>query len=495
MNELSILDLRNRLLVKIIWGMLGLGIAANLAANVTGSMLYMLAVIGTVACGTATFMTYKRIAPGAIMYLIPVIMTGLTVFLIKSDPNPIFSTYVLFYVNMGVMALYSNYRPVLTAGVLSAVATIYVFYDPVIHEVLYKKEPLLYLLLYLAFATIALCAAAIFSERLQKQVLEHSTEALKAKLRAEDMLSEIHSSVSMLNNFSQEQKERVVTTSNISREVTVTFAEISSTIEQQTVNIHHINDSVQLVEQSLGHVVSGTEQLDGVSSETLKLAGQGNTEIGTLVQEMRRVQAMVRETVQIMNALSSQTEKVGSIVSTISEISAQTNLLSLNAAIEAARAGEHGRGFAVVSGEVRKLADHTQQATEEIAAILEAIRQQINAAAGHVNRGEGSVLSSAQATQAVEKIVRDISGNTEQVNKQAELMRSAVAELKEQYGLMSESMVSIASSTEQHMGSVEEVLASMEHQDSQINALVQGYGRLDERVTALKKLAEEDTRS
>lgn len=490
LSDQHILDQRNRLFVKILWASIGLGVVTNLMAGATSTMLIILIAAGSLSCGVATFLTYKKIAVQYIMYLVPVIITGLILMLMVSDPNPLFSTYLLVYVNMGMMTLYSNYRPVLFTAILSFALTIYAFYDPKLHEAVFVKEPLIYLLLYIILAAITLCSATIFSKRLQRQVLENTTAVMKANEQSEKLLAEITSSVAMLNDFSLEQKERVVTTSSISKEVTQTFAEISSSIEKETNELQAIRVSVQAVEQSLGEVVQSTAQLDVVATETTKLALQGNDEIATLVEQMDRVQKMVGETVRLMNVLNAQTDQVGSIVQTISEISAQTNLLSLNAAIEAARAGEHGAGFAVVASEVRKLADHTQQSTEEISNILATIQSQINNAAHVVELGDEAVVSGVSATQAVEHIVKQISGNTNQVNEQADLMRVAVADLEKQYSTVAQGMVSIASSTEQHMAAVEEVMASMEHQDGQISALVQGYDRLDERVSDLKKLSE-----
>ncbi|WP_439144921.1 methyl-accepting chemotaxis protein, partial [Vogesella mureinivorans] len=79
----------------------------------------------------------------------------------------------------------------------------------------------------------------------------------------------------------------------------------------------------------------------------------------------------------MMKRLGESSQQIGKIVTSISQIAAQTNLLALNATIEAARAGEQGQGFAVVAEEVRKLAERSGSATEEISEIVEQIRSEI----------------------------------------------------------------------------------------------------------------------
>lgn len=486
--ELTDLDKRNRLLIKILWGLLALGVLTDLAIGLSAQLVLLLAGVGLITCGGTTFLTYKRIMPDKIKYIIPFIMTLLVTMLIVSDPNPIVSTYFMVYVNIAVITLYADYKAIILTGVLGAALSTYIFLDSELQPRLFPDESLVYLYLYLIFATAALAVSSNFSRRLQLQVMEKQKEAVASKDMAEALLDKMKSSIMLLTEFSSSQQSTVRSTGDISREVTATFSEMSAAIEKQTGTILNINESTQSIDNDVKLLLDGTTLLERYSTENAELTERNSEQMESLSTEVERVRVIIGHTVEMMKLLSEQNDRVSSIVGTISDISEQTNLLALNAAIEAARAGEHGKGFAVVSGEVRKLADNSRKATNEIADILSGIRTQISAVHEQVERGQSAVQTSKEASQQVQSLIGQINENSGLVKEHSITVGSSAARLNEQYAAMADEMVNIAATTEQNMASVEEVHASMETQDLKIHTMVEQYAQLDQLLSELKQM-------
>ena len=137
-------------------------------------------------------------------------------------------------------------------------------------------------------------------------------------------------------------------------------ATVAATVEEMTVSISHISDDTADVNKS--------------AIDSKHMAEEGEHFAQKTIAEMNKIVENVNQSSIFMQTLDDQSHKIADIVNVIKEIADQTNLLALNAAIEAARAGEQGRGFAVVADEVRKLAERTKLSTQDIAAMIEAIR-------------------------------------------------------------------------------------------------------------------------
>ncbi|SFF31304.1 methyl-accepting chemotaxis protein [Paenibacillus algorifonticola] len=485
---LTELDKRNRLLIKILWGVLVLGVTTDIVIGLDKNMILFLASVGGGTSAIVTFMTYRGILSDYIKYMVPCILTIIVSFLIISDPNPVVSTYFIVYVNLAIITLYADYRPIIFTGILGAALSTYLFMNPVLQPKLFPGESLAYLYLYLMFATGALAFSASFTQRLQKQVTDKQREAVASKDMAEALLTKLKSSIHVLTEFSSSQQATVRSTGEISKEVTVTFSAMSAAIETQTGTIMNISDTTQMIDTAVKRLLNGTELLRQYSADNAALTVENRDQMAALSGEIERVRAIILHTVDMMNQLNEQNDRVSSIVGTIGDIAEQTNLLSLNAAIEAARAGEHGKGFAVVSDEVRKLADNSRAATHEITTILSGIRSQISAVHLQVTSGQAAVTASRDVSRQVQQLIDRISENMELVRQHSDTVGSSAGDLHERYASMADEIVNIAATTEQNMASVEEVHASMETQDVKIHTMVQEYGQLDQLLSELKAM-------
>jgi len=486
MNAAETLHRRNKLLVNIIWGMLLLGIAVDFMTDAPQASIIALAVVGIIACGAATLMTYKRWLPNYVMYFIPVIITVLTLLLAVTDP--IITTYFLVFVNLAVMTLYNNFRALVFTGVLGLGLSVYLFLSPYKEEMFTNNSPIT-ITLYLFMIAVPLIASSRFSEGLQREADLQREQAIEERNRMREFNAKISSSLQALNAFSSNLKENITSTSTISQEVTKAFTEMSSSIEAQTRGIGEINGSIQAVEQAVGELAERSDAMKELAGQAVILMNSGREDALRLSDDMNRVNEMIDRTAAIMTELNQYNEAIHEIVAAINHISEQTHLLSLNAAIEAARAGEHGRGFAVVSHEIRKLAETSQQSTQEIADILERIRLKSDEAAGQVRLGQQMIVESHHAAKRMADTIGTLAGDVEHLAEQSVRVQASAGDVFRQYRNIAESVAFIAEATESNMAAVEEMAASMTTQDERINNVKESYLQLDGLAAELKRMS------
>ncbi|MBI4410841.1 MAG: methyl-accepting chemotaxis protein [Gemmatimonadetes bacterium] len=283
--------------------------------------------------------------------------------------------------------------------------------------------------------------------------------------------------------------------SSISEEVAASSGEVShamvgitSGAEEQASGLRTADTALADMRRRATDISESSDVVRKLSDQIRQLADDKRRDIGRALSTLLEVREVVKTSGEEVEQLERYSEKIDTFVETIQGIARQTNLLALNAAIEAARAGEHGRGFAVVAEEVRRLADGSARAADEVASTVRRIREQIEEVAEIMHAGTGKVAGVEEVSRGAELAFEEIVGAVEQVRAAAARVAAAAEENRLATQTVEGTVRQVGSTAESHAASAQEVSAAAEEQSAATEEMSAASVELLQAAERLKEL-------
>lgn len=244
-----------------------------------------------------------------------------------------------------------------------------------------------------------------------------------------ELVTKVYSEAEQLAAASEELTASVEQSAQASIMVATSITEVATGAEEQLSAVDNASAVVEQMSASIQQVSATTSEVAGQSVQAANKANDGNSSVNKAVYQMAQIEQTVNISAKAVTELGERSKEIGQIVVTISGIADQTNLLALNAAIEAARAGEQGRGFAVVAEEVRKLAEQSQEATKQIAALIGEIQGDTDQAVLAMENGTREVKLGAEVVNEAGQAFQEITGLVNQVSDQVKEISSTIEQM------------------------------------------------------------------
>ena len=312
-----------------------------------------------------------------------------------------------------------------------------------------------------------------------------------------DVLSNMRGGLRILMKQINESAEQVAASSEqltagadqsaqVANQVAASIAEVALGAEKQVNAIDQTSAVVEQMSVDIQQVATNSNLVSVKSVQAAEKAKEGSKSVEQAINQMMRIEHTVNKSAQVVAKLGARSTEIGQIVDTISGIAGQTNLLALNAAIEAARAGEQGRGFAVVAEEVRKLAEQSQEAAKQIAALISELQGDTEQSIVAMSQGTSEVNSGTEVVTAAGHAFGEITDLIMQVSAQIKDISTAIQHMASGSQQIVSSVQEIDKFSKNAAGEAQNVSAATEEQSASMQEIAVASQSLAQMAQSLQ---------
>jgi methyl-accepting chemotaxis protein len=290
-------------------------------------------------------------------------------------------------------------------------------------------------------------------------------------------------------SLNAEQMASVVQEINAStQEISSTVTHIAKGSEEQARRVLETSQAMEQLSSTSQEIAGKAELSSQASSEALGIAQRGAEAAVETANAIEAINRAAQTVLSTSEGLEERFMQIGIIVEVITSVADQTNLLALNAAIEAARAGEHGKGFAVVADEVRKLAEDSRKAGEQISHLIGEIQRSVDIMADNINRSVKEVGKGTEVVERAGRALREIAMSVQRIAQYANEIAGATRIQVEMSDQALRAISEIANIADEMASASEESAAAVEEQTASMQEITAAAQELAEMASKLNKV-------
>jgi len=301
------------------------------------------------------------------------------------------------------------------------------------------------------------------------------------------LVKETNESAAKVLHTAAELTEVSKNTAMSAKEISLATEQIAAGASSLAIQAEKGNEMTMDIKDRMKKVVDANLEMGTSASGVLQVSEQGTNDMQVLIAQTNETEQATRSMVERVGRLQESTGSIRKVLDLLSNITKQTNILSLNASIEAARAGAAGKGFMVVADEIRKLAEQSRESIGVVGEITEQIQQEVENTVRALNELYPLFQEQISSVKNTEMIFNNVKAEMNQFINRLDEATQYIQELDQAQQVLSEAMASVSAVSEESSATSEEV-ASLSVQQMHVS---EGLVKLAEQLESLSQSLQE----